>query len=472
MRKLMILAVAAATMIVGSAVAYACADEGDARLPDDRERHAQLNKTFKEGVKSGSAWNMIAVSHHDIGGRGNNADVYVHKSIAYVGHCSTNSCPASGRCRRRSAARGCGSTERPRHVAQEIVVVYTAQSGSARGRDIAVASNQVCGDRYDRTTKRGITLWDVTDPHHPFELGRYDTGCCSRGVHEFEVAYRADLKKTYAFVAVPFAELDDPASPNGVRDLAGKGEFRIIDITNPASPVEVAEWGARKRLGLALDRRRPGLLPCTTSGTAPSPPTTGRRCTSPTGDAGFMAFDVTNPASPHLISTAKVGPREDVDAHSSSYDDARKLLFTGDEDFCKAGDHVEKGFGYMRVWGTTATRPRRGRSAPTGRRTRPAQPTPERAITRCTTRSSRGRTSTSRGTRTGSASSTRAIRQLRGRWRTSSHRRRTRRIHRRTGTRCRRTRHRCGASPTTRPPGLVYGSDMNSGALVLAGTDR
>src|SRR5215208_8371424 len=182
MRKLRIAAVAAATMIVGSAVAYACADEGDARLPDDRERHAQLNKTFKDGVKSGSAWNMIAVSHHDIGGRGNNADVYVHKNIAYVGHWVTNSCPASG-----VALINMTDPIRPHQDAllpsdrgtwAEDVVVYTAQSGSARGRDIAVASNQVCGDRYDRATRRGLTLWDVTDSHHPFELGRYDTGCC------------------------------------------------------------------------------------------------------------------------------------------------------------------------------------------------------------------------------------------------------------------------------------------------------
>jgi hypothetical protein len=41
----------------------------------------------------------------------------------------------------------------------------------------------------------------------------------------------------------------------------------------------------------------------------------------------------------------------DGDAHSSSYDDARGLLFTADEDFCKtSGSGTEKGYGYLRVY--------------------------------------------------------------------------------------------------------------------------
>ena len=44
----------------------------------------------------------------------------------------------------------------------------------------------------------------------------------------------------------------------------------------------------------------------------------------------------------------------DGDGHSSNYDDARKLLFTADEDFCKSsGAGIEKGFGYLRVYDYT-----------------------------------------------------------------------------------------------------------------------
>jgi hypothetical protein len=41
----------------------------------------------------------------------------------------------------------------------------------------------------------------------------------------------------------------------------------------------------------------------------------------------------------------------DGDGHSSSFDDERRLLFTGDEDFCKtSGPATEKGFGYLRIY--------------------------------------------------------------------------------------------------------------------------
>ena len=41
----------------------------------------------------------------------------------------------------------------------------------------------------------------------------------------------------------------------------------------------------------------------------------------------------------------------DGDAHSSNYDDARRLLFTADEDFCpNSGPAIEKGWGYLRVY--------------------------------------------------------------------------------------------------------------------------
>ena len=41
----------------------------------------------------------------------------------------------------------------------------------------------------------------------------------------------------------------------------------------------------------------------------------------------------------------------DGDGHSSQWDESRGLLFSADEDFCKAsGAGIEKGYGYMRVY--------------------------------------------------------------------------------------------------------------------------
>jgi hypothetical protein len=331
----------------------ALAHPNDPPLPDEDNRLRQLKKIYTGGVKGGSSWNMEVVGQHTLGGRGNNADVYVHGSHAYVGQWVTNSCPSSGVAVLDVANPSDPHLESvlstPAGAWAEDVVVYTAQSGPDRGKEIAVASWQVCGDRYDRSVKRGLGLWDVTDAHEPVFLGHYDTGCCARGVHEFEVAYRADLRKTYAYVAIPYAELDDTASPTGVRDQLRKGEFRIVDITNPAAPVEVSNWGARTKLGLSPTAGQ-GCFSIN-FGHSTEPSEDGKTVFVSYWDAGFMTFDVTNPANPALVSRTTYPASADGDAHSSSYDDARKLLFTGDEDFCKSGTSgTEKGWGFLRVW--------------------------------------------------------------------------------------------------------------------------
>jgi hypothetical protein len=67
-------------------------------------------------------------------------------------------------------------------------------------------------------------------------------------------------------------------------------------------------------------------------------------------DSGFIALDATDPANPTFRGRTVYPADADGDAHSSSYDDARQLLFTADDDFCKtSGSGTEKGFCYLRV---------------------------------------------------------------------------------------------------------------------------
>jgi len=85
----------------------------------------------------------------------------------------------------------------------------------------------------------GLTLWDVTDPSNPSELGFLPTSRGSRGVHEFTVRQRGD--RWYAYLAVPNSEA-----------TGGPGDLQIVDVTDPRQPVEVANWGARHDAGLAI----------------------------------------------------------------------------------------------------------------------------------------------------------------------------------------------------------------------------
>src|SRR5687767_12153023 len=106
----------------------------------------------------GSARNMVAVGHDDLGGRGFNADVWVHEQYAYVGSWGFSDwalgskerfCPNDG-----VAVVDTRDVARPRQVATlvspagtsaEDVVVVTARYGPLAGRDIAVVGIQVCG---------------------------------------------------------------------------------------------------------------------------------------------------------------------------------------------------------------------------------------------------------------------------------------------------------------------------------------
>ena len=366
-RSLIALAVGILT-IATSGITLAGPDKNSQELfPNERQILSNSQKTYSGGTKAGSAWNMAVVGHESIGDRGFNGDVWVHAGYAYVGHWgfqdwatgNTRFCPeapASGIAvidvRNPSTPRRVATLQNPANTSAEDVVAYRAASGPLAGKHIAVTGLQTCGSRLDLTIPRGLMLWDVTTPTRPVTLGIYNTGCCTRGVHEFEIGHRADLGRTFAYVSVPFSELADPSSPNGMRDRLGRGDARIIDITDPRNPFEVSTFGIKKDLAIDPATIGQGCDP-DAFGHGMTPSADGKLVVVSYWDAGFIALDTTNPAAPVFLSRTIYKPWEDGDAHSASYDDTRKLLFSADEDFCKGGP-AEQGWGYMRIWDYSA----------------------------------------------------------------------------------------------------------------------
>jgi len=317
---------------------------------------------------AGSAYNMEVVGHNDLGNRGYNADVWVHDGHAYVGSwgfqdwaqgSKNRFCPEPSRsgvkvidARDPANPTVVSTLQNPPSTSAEDVVVYTARYGPRAGRDIAVVGIQTCGDRYDTSLFRGLQVWDVTDPAHPAEIGRLNTGCCARGVHELEVEDRTDLDRgrTFVYASVPASEYEDSASPSGYRDQQGRGDFRLIDITDPTALVEVSDWGVVHDLG-GPPAEGLGCDPDPVYGHSAEPSEDGKLVFLAYWDSGFIALDVTDPANPTYRGRTVYPEDADGDAHSSSYDDARQLLFTADEDFCKtSGSGTEKGYGYLRVY--------------------------------------------------------------------------------------------------------------------------
>jgi hypothetical protein len=360
-------ALATILLIVVATGALSAPKNSDELLKDELHRLQQASTRFTGGQKAGEASGIEVVGQDDLGGRGFNADVWFHDDFAYVGRWGFTDW-AQG-----SKQRFCpddpdngiavvdvsdpsrpdfvSTLDQPAGTSVEDVVVYTSESGPLAGRDIAVGGIQVCGgSRYDTDFPRGLMTWDVTDPAAPVELGFVDTGCCTRGVHEFEVEHRDDLSRTFAYATVPASEYQDPATSSGFRDEQGRGDFRLIDITDPENMVEVSDWGVIHDAGGPLGPGQ-GCDPDPVFGHGAEPSGDGTEVFLAYWDSGFVALDVTDPTDPTLLGDTDYEADEDGDGHSSMFDDDRELLFTADEDFCpNSGPDIETGLGYMRVY--------------------------------------------------------------------------------------------------------------------------
>ena len=357
------LGLAVTALAVG--VTTAVAAPKDELLKDARHFLEQSSKTYTGGQKAAQAFNMEVVGHSTLGGRGFNGDVWVHEGYAYIGHwgfqdwangTKNRFCPeppdtgvAVVDATDPANPEVVATLQNPAGTSAEDVVVYTAPFGPQAGRDIAAVGLQTCESRFDPQADRGLMLWDVTDPAAPVELGYFHTACCTRGIHEFEVQSRSDLGRTFAYATVPTSRYPESDSPSGYRDVNGDGDFRLIDITNPAAPFQVSDFGIQDAGGPFGPGQGCDADPNYGHGAEPSDD--GKLVFLSYWDSGFVALDVTDPANPVFQGRTIYPSNADGDGHSSSYDDARQLLFSADEDFCKnSGPAIETGEGYLRVW--------------------------------------------------------------------------------------------------------------------------
>ena len=73
---------AALIVLVSASAALAPPTNNDELLKDELRRLQQSQTLFEGGQKAWSAVNMEVVGHHDLGGRGFNADVWAHEGFA------------------------------------------------------------------------------------------------------------------------------------------------------------------------------------------------------------------------------------------------------------------------------------------------------------------------------------------------------------------------------------------------------
>ena len=209
----------------------------------------------------------------------------------------------------------------PGTTAEHLAVVHYATT--AFGGSVLFAGIQRCvassGD------PSGLAIWDVTDPSHPAELGFLPTGRGPRGVHELTVRQRGD--RWYAYLAVSNSEITD-----------GRGDLRIVDVTDPRQPLEVVDWGARRDAGLQVGSRGQCAPAC--RGEVPqaflhsvalSPD--GRTAYLSYWDLGVIMLDVSEPNAPRWLGRFAEPPAAEGNTHSVALAHDGKLALVGDETF-------------------------------------------------------------------------------------------------------------------------------------------
>lgn len=256
---------------------------------------------------------LSLLGHTDLGGRGFNANVRALKGYAYVGSWGTSTaCPALGvrvvDLSDPTTPRVVAATARfPGTTAEDVVPVHLETA--AFSGDVLAVGIQRCAAT--GTEPAGLALVDITDPRHPAPLAFFSTG--ARGVHELDVTVQPD--RALALLAVPYSE------------RGGPGDFRIVDITDPRHPVQLAAWGAGAQLGI-IDGT--GCNRAVYDHSVRASPD-GRRAYLSYWDAGLIILDISDPTTPRVLGRAVAAGREGA-VHSADETPNGLLLVTEEDD--------------------------------------------------------------------------------------------------------------------------------------------
>lgn len=275
-------------------------------------------------------------------GTGPYGDVWVHNDTAYLGSYRSSRCETD--------PVGVWAVDvrdpaRPRPLGQfgafkgsddEDVWVGAVRARAFSG-DLAAVGIQPCSRS---SGFAGLALYDVSDPSRPKELGRLATGV-SRGVHELGVAQRAD-GRLLALAAVPGSF---PLS-NGA-----KGDLRVIDISNPRRPVELADWDVR-RDGPAEVRAQLGAREDVFCHSA-WPFAHGTRLFASFWAAGVLFIDIGDPARPRWIGRTGYKRQDRVQAaHSGWFNSDETVFVQNDETLGVNPKSSGETWTYQRIWDT------------------------------------------------------------------------------------------------------------------------
>ena len=286
-------------------------------------------------------------------GRGFSSDIAVHDATAYLGTWGRpNACPATGvrlidvTDPTEPAALGAiaAGNEFPR-TSTDSVWVGAVETTAFEG-DLAVVAVRLC-DTAERSRRgkafRGLAMYNVTDPAAPVLLGTIDTGRGTQGVHEIDLVARPDGSLLAAVTVLQ----------SNRHTVQESGDLRLVDLSDPSQPVEIADWDLR--------RDGPGdLMENLTEGVyddlelhahSATWSTDGSQLWVSNWDAGIVLLDTANPTSPQFVTSFGYDPESEGNAHSVAIDEDRGILIRSDQDLVNADRERHKaGWSGQRIY--------------------------------------------------------------------------------------------------------------------------
>jgi hypothetical protein len=279
---------------------------------------------------------------------GGYGDVWAYRDVAYLGDLRNGDCrPANG-----VWAIDLKDPARPRPLASfakfpgsdgEDVWVGSVRTAAFSG-GLAAVGVQRCS-RQDPGFA-GMALYDVRDPARPRELGRLETGFI--GVHELGVVQRPD-GRVLALAAVPYSFNFSQGR---------QGDLRIVDITDPRRPRELADWDVR-RDGPAAQRGQLAARRDVFDHSA-WPFDKGNKVFASFWAAGVQFLDIADPARPRLLGQTPYRPEDGYrGAHSGWFNAEETVFVQNDETLSPTGSGPGAGWTFQRMFDTSSVaRPR------------------------------------------------------------------------------------------------------------------
>ena len=279
--------------------------------------------------------NFEVLGHTNLGGGVPNGDVWFYDhggsvgKFAYVGTWSAQ-CTGQGakivNVNDPTAPKWEGFVGARKNSSNEDVVVRRIGSMDVLGIGV-----QACGSG----GSDGLALFDVTNPLRPVELSFLPT---PSGVHELDLVVRPD-GTALALLATPYTEFSDTYFGT---DFGG--EFRIVDISDPANPQPLADWGIIADSDLLIQggndpvsssfQGLPGFFAAHYAHSVRAADA-GMTAYVSYWDGGILKFDISDPSAPVYVGRTIYPAGSSGAGHSMTpYEvDGTRYILQNDEDF-------------------------------------------------------------------------------------------------------------------------------------------